>query len=365
MNRCRLCLIPDTRPDTAFVDGVCSACISYAKRPQIDWGSRKQALIDLLDRHNGRCIVPSSGGKDSTAQAIILKGLGADVTAVTATTCYLTPIGRRNIDNLAKHVRTIEVTPNRTVRAKLNKIGLEVVGDISWPEHVAIFTTPFQVAADMGIPLLFYGENPQNQYGGPMGSEEAAVMTSRWRSEFGGFLGLRPNDVVGMDGITARDMDDYRLPPEDLRALPEAHFLGAYMPWDSHENARIAVEHGMETALPTPANWWPAENLDNGMTGIHDHMCWRKYGYGRMSAQLSVEIRKGMGTRETALRIVKQRDGLFPHHYAGVPLEAVLERIGMTRPRFLQVLDQFTDWSIMRRVDDNAEAVPILINDAG
>lgn len=32
----------------------------------------------------------------------------------------------------------IEVTTNRVVRAKLNRIGLTEVGDISWPEHVSI-----------------------------------------------------------------------------------------------------------------------------------------------------------------------------------------------------------------------------------
>src|SRR5258706_8641149 len=98
MIRCKTCLIPDTRPDSAFVDGECSACIIYKKRPQIDWEARKQELVDLLDRHDGRCIVPSSGGKDSSAQVHMLQDLGADVTVVTATTCHLTPIGRKNID---------------------------------------------------------------------------------------------------------------------------------------------------------------------------------------------------------------------------------------------------------------------------
>jgi hypothetical protein len=82
-------------------------------------------------------------------------------------------VGRANIDNLARYARTIEVVPNMTVRAKLNRLGLELVGDISWPEHAAIFSTPFHVARDTGHTLLMYGENPQDQYGGPLGSEAA------------------------------------------------------------------------------------------------------------------------------------------------------------------------------------------------
>src|SRR5690606_530634 len=156
MNRCLKCVIPDTRPDTAFVNGVCSACLNYAKRPEIDWDARKKELLQILDKHGGRCIVPSSGGKDSHYQALTLIDLGADVTVVTATTCHLTAIGRRNIDSLARFARTIEVTPNRTVRARLNRLGLTLVGDISWPEHVSIFTTPFRVARALGINLIFY-----------------------------------------------------------------------------------------------------------------------------------------------------------------------------------------------------------------
>lgn len=344
MKRCTRCVIPDTRPDTAFVEGVCSACLAYDKRPVIDWNARKADLLALLDRHDGRCIVPSSGGKDSHYQALTLLDLGADVTVVTATTCMLTDIGRRNIDNLARYARTIEVTPNRTVRAKLNRLGLELVGDVSWPEHVSIFTTPFRVACERGIPLMFYGENPQDQYGGPPGTETVREMTRRWVSEFGGFLGMRPLDMVGQEGITSRDMTDY-LPPtaaELARVKVEAHFLGHYLPWDSHRNAGIAIAAGMSTRHPSLANYWPHENLDNAMTGLHDHMMFRKYGYGRAAAQVSVDIRAGLVTREHGRRWVEECDGRFPEVYMDVPVSEVLDRIGMTREQLNEVMDRFT-----------------------
>lgn len=345
MIRCRLCVLPDTRPDTHFVNGVCSACRSYAARPAIDWDARRQDLITLLNRHDGRCIVPSSGGKDSHYQVLTLRDLGADVTIVTATTCQLTDIGRSNIDNLGRYARTIEVTPNRTVRAKLNRLGLQLVGDISWPEHASIFSVPFRVAVDRGIPLIFYGECPQNQYGGPPGTEQAAVMTRRWVSEFGGFLGLRPSDMVGQEGITERDMEDYAPPAQwDLsRVKVEAHFLGHYLPWDSHRNAEVAREAGMRGHLPSLANWWHHENLDNAQTGLHDYAMFRKYGYGRGAAQVSVDIRSRRATRDEGLRWVDIYDWRFPEVYMDVSVGAVLERIGMSREKLMETLDRFTD----------------------
>ncbi len=340
--RCRTCVMPDTRPDTPFIDGECAACVSYRRRPLIDWDARRAALVALLDRHDGRCIVPSSGGKDSTYQVMTLLGLGADVTVVTARTCHLTEIGRRNIDNLARHARTIEVVPSMTVRAKLNRMGLEMVGDISWPEHAAIFSTPFNAALDLRIPLIFYGENPQDQYGGPLGSEEAMQLTMRWRSEFGGFLGLRPGDFVGVEGITERDMQDYMVRAH--QAFPtEAHFLGQYVPWDSRRNADVARDAGMAIPdqPPTGTNWWRAENLDNAQTGIHDYFMWLKYGFGRGCQQISVDVRAGILTRDHAMAWLDACEGAFPHWYGDTPFREVIERIGMEPEEFQRCVNRF------------------------
>lgn len=358
--RCKTCVMPNTRPDTPFVDGECQACINYRRRPQIDWGERRQQLLQLLDRHDGRVLVPSSGGKDSTYQVMTLLELGADVTVVTARTCHLTAVGRANIDNLARHARTIEVVPNMTVRAKLNRLGLEMVGDISWPEHAAIFSTPFRVALETGHKLLMYGENPQDQYGGPQGTEDAQTMTRRWITEFGGFLGLRPDDFVGVEDITERDMADYRMPSPTLMSPSlsdinstargiEAHFLGAYLAWDSRRNAEVAQQAGMITFAGVPpahANWWAAENLDNAQTGLHDYFGYLKYGYNRGCAQISVDVRAGRIKREHALQWVEEHDHLFPTFYCGVHVGEILDRIGMTDTQFRAVKEQFTNRAI-------------------
>ena len=312
---CKKCCMVSTRPDTHYIDGVCSACISYEKRKVADWKEREDQLIQILETHkNGSgydCIVPSSGGKDSTFQVIKLLELGAKPLVVTATTCHLTPIGRKNIDNLARYATTIEVSPNKAVRAKLNRLGLQLVGDISLPEHIAIFTTPFKIAEQAGIPLIFYGENPQESYGGIPGSDEAKEMTRRWVTEFGGFLGLRPQDFVGVEGITEHDMQDY-MPPETTNAT--AYFLGQFFEWDSRRNAQVAIEHGMQVLddPPCEASFWNFENVDNAQTGIHDHIMYLKYGYGRLAAQISVDVRSGFISRENALEIVGARDGIFP-----------------------------------------------------
>lgn len=348
---CKKCVMPSTRPDHVFVDGICPACINAEKKPDIQWDERKEALMQVLDRHDGRCIVPSSGGKDSHYQVQTLLDLGADPLIVTASTCHLTDVGRKNIDNLSGYATTIEITPNRWVRAILNNKAIELVGDISWPEHVSIFTTPFRVAKQTGINLIMYGENPQHQYGGPSGSENAKQMTARWRSEYGGFLGLRPPDFVGLHGITAKDMRDYELP--DIEGV-EAHFLGQYIPWDSHRNAEIAKEMGMTQMLPCHANWWEFENLDNAQTGIHDYFMYLKYGYGRAATQLAVDVRSGLINRDFALQICRERDGEFPSVYMGIDIHEIIGPIGLSWEKFHGLIKAYTNYSIFQAHGHNS-----------
>lgn len=346
--RCSRCVMPNTRPDTPFVDGVCAACLSFDKRATIDWTGRKRQLEILLERgRNGSgfdCIVPSSGGKDSHWQVLKLLELGAKPLVVTATTCHLTETGRKNIANLGRYAPTVEFTPNRETRRDLNVRAMELVGDVSWPEHVSIFTTPFRAAVDFGIPLVFYGENPQEAYGGPRGADEAKTMTRRWVSEFGGFLGLRVADFEAQ-GL---DMREYRAPSdEDLEVGGiEAHFLGAYFEWNSHANAAIAVGAGMIGGKPCPANFWDHENLDNAQTGLHDHAMFRKYRYGRGCAQVSVDVRLGRVSRARALAFANDLDGEFPWVYAGVPIGDVLDALGRSKAWLDKQLAAYTNWDL-------------------
>src|SRR5579871_4952521 len=76
MKTCTQCLIPETAEATTFdaATGTCSVCkqIEY-KHTHIDWDDRKRQLDELIAQYRGKglydCIVPFSGGKDSTYQA--------------------------------------------------------------------------------------------------------------------------------------------------------------------------------------------------------------------------------------------------------------------------------------------------------
>jgi hypothetical protein len=117
----------------------------------------------------------------------------------------------------------------------------------------------------------------------------------------------------------------------------------------------------MQIAKPAAANWWAWENMDNAQTGIHDYFMYRKYGYGRGCTQISVDVRAGVICREDALEWVLIRDGAAPIRYAGVDLLTVLEKIGISWEEYYKLADQFTNWDIFRRTEDNATVPSMLI----
>lgn len=351
---CRRCLIPETKPDIFFDDqGVCSACRHYERRVEVAWAARRVELDHILERYRSNdgttydCVIGVSGGKDSTTQVIRMLELGMNPLCVTATTDELSDIGRRNIENLkGLGVDFLEYTTNPIVRRRVNKLALVQVGDISWPEHVTIFTLPVRIAVQMGIRLIVWGENPQNEYGGPAAAATDNTLTRRWLEEFGGLLGLRVTDLVGQEGIEPRHLIPYTYPGDDdlARVGVTGIFLGYYMPWDGLQNAIFAQSHGFETWPQTiEGSLCNYENLDNHQTGIHDYFKFLKYGFGRATDIASMHVRRDRLRRDDALTLVKRHDGKFPWTYLGKPIEDILANIDMTFDEFIAVCDRFTN----------------------
>ena len=352
--------MPNTKPDLFFDDeGICSACKFYEGRTSINWASRRKKLEKIfskyrsVDGENWDCIVPVSGGKDSTFQVLKVLEFGMNPLCVTSTTCSLSKIGRKNIENIKQlGVDYVEVSPNPIIRAKLNSIGLKIIGDISWPEHVAMFTIPVRAAVQYNVPLIIWGENSQNEYGGPASAANDSVLNRRWLEEFGGLLGLRVSDMIGREGIEKKDMIPYTYPgDQDLKRVKVTGlFLGYYLPWDGLTNFLLAQANGFQTYEKTvEGSMVNYENLDNYQTGIHDYFKFLKFGFGRATDIACLHIRRGRISREEGLSITKKHDGHFPWEYLGKPISETLEPLNITIDEFEQICDEFTNKKIFMK----------------
>lgn len=83
------------------------------------------------------------------------------------------------------------------------------------------------------------------------------------------------------------------------------------------------------------------ENLDcKWIGGLHDYMKFLKFGYGRASDQLCIEIRAGRLTRAEAIEHLKATtEGQVPWKY----IPDFLEYLSISESEFFENLDRFTN----------------------
>lgn len=352
MNYCKRCFYPDTKPDLSFVDGICSACLAFDHRQTIDWKDRAEQFRVVAEYYKSLrcqydCIVPVSGGKDSTYQVIRALEYGLRPLCVTATTDHVSDIGRYNLDNIAKlGVDHIEISLDKKLRRRINNFTLSEVGDISWAEHITIFTIPIRIATKLDVPLIIWGENPQNEYGGPSISQHATKLDQRWLDEFGGLNGLRLSDlsqVSSLKLVDERSLYWYTYPDLSFKTT-NGIFLGQFFPWDGAQNALEASRYGFKSWHgPVEGCGYPYENLDNYQTGIHDYFKYLKFGFGRATDLVNNHIRRSYITRHEGRSIIREYDGQYPYRYLGLSLKAILDEIEMPEEKFHKVVHEFAN----------------------
>ena len=222
--------------------------------------------------------------------------------------------------------------------------GFKRVGDEMWPNHIGIFTIPVMMAVKFNIPLIIWGENSQQEYGGPnLESVKSRTLNRQWLEEYGGLLGNRIQDMVGVNGITKKDLTTYFYPSdEDIsRVGVTGVFLGHYFFWDARKQLEVVEKHGfvVKEDGPIEGTYTNYENLDEKLVGLHDYLKFVKYGFGRATDHACIDIRNKRLTREDGLKLVKQYDGKYPHY-------AVTEFIkysGMPKKEIDAVIDSFTN----------------------
>ena len=360
MRYCKRCVTPDTRPHIVFnEEGICDACITGERKDDgINWDARWKELEEILDKYRSDdpskhdCIIPVSGGKDSTYQVYTLKNdFNMNPLAVTFAQCSITELGQHNMQALREiGVDHILYTPNPKIYRKLFREGFVRVGDSCWACHAGIFTTPIQIAVKFNIPLIVYGENSQMEYGGPDGWRDVSTTDRRWLEEYG-LSGNRIDSMV--DGeIPWCDLKPYMYPSDEeiKRVGITAIELGYYIRWDARKHLKVALENtGFKVSeKPYEGSWLNYENLDCGFVGFHDYLMYLKYGFGRATTQTSIDIRNGRLTREEAIEIVNQHDGRFPQ----TSFKEFLDFMDMDEEEFWEACDSFVNKGIFEK-DEN------------
>ena len=365
MKFCKRCLYPDTKPELEFNElGICSACTNYEWKQTINWNEKKNELKKIFEKYRSKdgknydCIIPVSGGKDSTYQTYVIKEeFGLNPLVVNFHPLDQTMVGHENLENLKRlGVDCIEFTANPNVYAKMAKFGLTELGDFQWPEHIGIFTIPVQIAVKYKIPLIIWGENPQLEYGGPIKVSTREVLDREWNEKHGGYFldKIRPQDMTKY-GFELGDLKPYLYPSdESIRKVGVTGiFLGSYINWDIFKQLEFVKKLGFkENDQMKEGTYDKWENLDVYFTVFHDYFKFLKYGFGRATDHSSIEIRYGRMAREEGLKLVKKYEGKIPKMY----LKEFLKAAKITEEEFHKICDKFTNKDLFKK-DENGNLI--------
>lgn len=374
MRYCKFCLLPDTKPQLVFdKNGICSACINNKLKQNVDWESKHKDFLKLLEKYKNKddsnydCIIPVSGGRDSTYQTYAMKEtFGMNPLAVAFHPLDQTDIGRKNLDNLKKlNVDCIEFSTKPDTYLKLAKFGLTELGDFQWPEHMGIYTVPVQIAIKYKIPLIVWGENPQLEYGMPTNMDENTILDRTWNEKNGGYFldKIKPADMTKY-GFDKRDLLPYIYPSdEEIREVGVTGiFLGTYIKWEIFKQLELVKGLGfVENEIPIEGTYQKFENLDVYFTVFHDYFKFLKYGFGRATDHASIEIRYERITRDQGIDLVKNNEGKIPKKY----LNKFLKYADITINEFHNICDSFTNKEIFvtnsdGSINKDSENNPIL-----
>lgn len=359
---CRHCVYPETKPDLSLDEnGICDACRFVDVKDTTNWDLRRKELAEIFEKFKNKdgsnydCVIPVSGGKDSTFQAYVVKEeFGLNPLCVSYHLPEFTDLGRKNLENLKKlGVDCLEFTPNPEICKKMQKIALIEFGDAQWPEHFGIFTVPVQVAVRYNISLIVWGENSQAEYGGPLKDMENKYLDSKWCEQYGTRVGGQSNSFVGPEvmlkhGIDRKFLNPYIYPSdEEIKQVGVTGiFLGSFIRWNIKEQLKKVRDLGFTLHDgPSEGTFTNYENLDNKIQGIHDYFKWLKFGYGRATDNASVQIRLNWINREEAMKLVKEHEGKLPERY----LDEFLEQWDMSRDEFLQIAEKFTNKELFKK----------------
>jgi N-acetyl sugar amidotransferase len=349
MQRCTRCLLPETHETIIFDDkGVCNACLNQVQKRGIDWEEKKRKFVELIEQYRGKydydCIVPFSGGKDSTFTLwALVKEFNLKPLVVSFDHGFMRPNLLANRERTFKKlgVDHMNFKPNWKIVQLLMRESMRRKGDFCWHCHTGIFAYPMHVAVKHEIPLIIWGE-PSAEYTAYYDYNDEEEVDERRFNRFIN-LGINAEDMLGMlneqpEGkwVTARDLRPFAYP--DMKALRKIKArsvcLGSYVPWDVKRQTELITKEldWRGDVVEGVAPGYEYEKIECGVQGVRDYLKFIKRGYGRTTHLGSIDIRNGRLEREEGVAMMTEHDGNRP-----ASLDRFLDYIGIDEDNFNEI----------------------------
>ncbi len=342
MRYCSKCILPNTRPQIIINNkNICSACEFFSnKKKKFDF---KKIVNDIKSKAKTYdCVIPVSGGKDSTWQLSLIKRYGLNPLAVTYKPPLRTKIGQKNLDNLIKlGVDHIDFTINPEVEKKFVKTAFIKKGIPALPMHMAMWSISYKIASKFNIPYIIWGENSAKEYSGTKKNSRIDYLDSRWIKKFGVNANTKVQDWFSKD-LTKKKLTPYLFDYTKSKNI-KAIFLGDYFSWDPKKVLNISKKLGFKFYKNSVrTGTYNFADIDDYMISIHHFLKIYKFGFSRAFDNLSLEIRHGRIKRSKAVILANNDIKKIPKG----DIKMFCKYIGISQKNFFSVCEKFRNKKI-------------------
>lgn len=323
METCKKCGFPlGARPGLKEVDGVCTACINAEKKKHINFKERQEWLTQYIKNNKGDshydCVIAVSGGKDSymiVKRLIENHGIKNPLLVTTLDEFTQTKAGQYNLKNIAEFFDVDHIyfryRPKTSKKEMLEGFEKELNPLKLLDERMVLGNgIPAKIAKNFGIKLVFYGENPNFEYG------------------------------------NVEDLNIFRESDDKISYI----FLGAIYPYSIKDSLVQARSVGFKDL--DDFNEWNRMGTVENYTQIdsmgylaHQWCKFVKFGAQRTADIACRLVREGEISKEQAMILIKERDFICDP----MAKRDFCQTLGITEDYFDKIVDKFANLEVVQK----------------
>lgn len=327
LRRCNKCLLPETFPFIEYDKlGICNYCNHYIVKNK---PKPIQELFDLVNpyrRSDGGydCIIPYSGGRDSTHTLHIAKKvLKLNPVAFTYDWGMVNDLARRNIARVCGKLGVENILVSADISWKRENIRKNI---LAWLKKPHLGMVPLFMAGDKffyyyadqvkrqtGISLNIWGINPLENtdfkvgfLGVPPDHHKERIYSLSLKRKLMLFQGVGKN-ILGNPHYLNKSVWDTLGSFVSRSVIPHRDYyhLYDYYRWDEKEIEKLVLEeYRWETAIDTRTTW----RIGDGTAPFYNYIYYTVAGFSEYDTFRSNQIREGMLSREEGMRLVMEEN---------------------------------------------------------
>jgi glutamine---fructose-6-phosphate transaminase (isomerizing) len=354
LKRCTKCLLPETFPFIEYDSkGVCNYCLNYKQKNQTNRMVELKELIKPFHRKDLKpdCIVPFSGGRDSTFSLHLIKNeLKLNPISYTYDWGMVTDLARRNIARVCGKLGVENIIVSADIRKKRHYIKLNIEAWLRKP--------------DLGmIPLFMSGDKSFHYYLVQL-QKQTNISLNIWGENFlektdfkVGFAGVKPEfskeriytlskensmkmiwflakSVLNNPKYLNSSLFDNILGQYSRSFLKKTNYFNIYdyYVWDEDViNNTITSEYDWEHAIDTKSTW----RIGDGTSAFYNYIYFTVAGFSEFDTFRSNQIREGMINRDLALDLVEKENSpryetlRWYFEIIGLDFEGVIKKVNV------------------------------------